>query len=249
MLSRKNWGDYMAKKITIESVRKEMSTSLLALERTLSQKSQGIILNPEVLKSSANAVERKRNSDLWAYNVSGLMLRVDVPQKTIPVSCISPLQVKINLELEGRLDDGTGDQLTKLVLDLGITSESGEHVCAWHFDRHIEGGNSTDAHPLYHFQHGGHAMKPYIEELGRSLILPAPRLAFPPMDAILSIDFVLSNFSGDCWSSLKKDPTYLHLLRASQRTFWKPYLTSLASWWDAPVQKKQHISRLLPHLA
>lgn len=239
----------MAKKNTIESVRKDISTSLLALERVLSKSSRGIIINPDVLKSSANAVERKRGADLWAYNVAGLSLRVEVPQNTFPMTCTSPLHITMNLDLEGRLDDGSGDSLTKLILDLGIATASGEHVCAWHFDRHIEGGKVTDAHPLYHFQHGGHAMQPHIGHLGRSLLLPAPRLAFPPMDAILSIDFVLSNFSGDCWLELKRDPTYLRLLQASQRQFWKPYLAHLASWWDAPPQNKKHISRLLPHLA
>ncbi|WP_404939286.1 hypothetical protein [Pseudomonas atacamensis] len=240
----------MAKKISPDAIRRKMSADLLELAQVLTSGMYGVIVNPDVLKSSANTITRQTKGSTWAYKISGLLLRVDVPQSTQPVNCPGPLTIEVGLSLGGDFESEE-DQLTDLILDILIRSSCGTHLCAWHFDRHIEGGNAPlEAHPLYHFQHGGNAMLPFAGLLGNSLLLPAPRLAFPPMDAVLAIDFVLSNFSGECWSFMRKQPTYLRLIRESQKLLWKPYLQRLANWWDTPQkeERKKAIS-LMPHLA
>lgn len=241
----------MSKHVSSDVIRRRISTDLLQLSQVLQKEATGIVINPDVLKSSANAVIKSSNGSSWAYKVSGLQLRADVPQNSLPMNCIGPLTIDFDLELAGNCNPDEAGELTKLILQLVIRSEPKEHVCAWHFDRHIEGKNpSQEAHPMYHFQHGGHAMKPHADSLGQSLLLPAPRLAFPPMDTILAIDFVLSNFAGECWKGLRDEPTYLRLLQESQASFWKPYIQRLASWWDKGPKKEAHkIVALLPHLA
>lgn len=238
----------MAKKPSSETVRRDICTSLLQLEQILQSRTDGIVINPDVLKSAANAVKRNVAGASWAYEVEGLMLRVDLPQNSIPSKCVGPLTIVLDLKLGGDCGERDVGDLTHLIMNLSIESANGDHLCAWHFDRHIEGDEpSADAHPLYHFQNGGHVMKPHNDFLGRALLLPAPRLPFPPMDAVLAIDFVLSNFSGLCWSDLRDEPGYVRLLKESQEAFWKPYLKNLSSWWDVGHKDKKKIISLFPH--
>lgn len=240
----------MAKRLSADIVRRNLSSDLLRLSQALQSSSRGTVVNPDVLKSSANAVSRNTRGGAWSYVVAGLILRVQVPQSTRPVSCTGPLTIELDLTFAGNCDNESDDTITELVLEISIKSASGEHICAWHFDRHIEGGNCPlEAHPLYHFQHGGHAMEPHADCLGMSLLLPAPRLAFPPMDAVLAIDFVLSNFAGECWAAMRENSTYLRMLRESQKLLWRPYLRRLADWWECGPQDKEKTIALLPHLA
>jgi hypothetical protein len=241
----------MAKKPSPELIRKKMSSDLIELSQVLKSGMYGTIVNPDILKSSANTITRTTKGTTWAYKIPGLQLRVNVPQSTQPVDCPGPLTIDVDLSVAGDFNNDEADQLTHLVLDIVIKSSCGTHLCAWHFDRHIEGGNpSLEAHPLYHFQHGGNAMLPYAGLLGKSLLLPAPRLAFPPMDAALAIDFVLSNFSGECWSFMRKQPSYLRLIKESQKLLWQPYLKRLSNWWETPMkEEKIKTISLMPHLA
>ncbi|MCP1582845.1 hypothetical protein J2S80_000840 [Pseudoxanthomonas mexicana] len=238
----------MKRKADPDAIRRSMSAALLSLSRVL-ENTGGVVVNPHVLKSSANSLTRTSSKDLWGYEVSGLLLRVDLPQNSIPSSCASPLTVQFDLVMRGECNAEPLNEITHLVLELLITSDTGDHVCAWHLDRHIGKEATSEAHPLYHLQHGGHAMKPHSEHLGRTMLLPAPRMGCPPFDAILAIDLVLSNFAGTCWQSLRDEPTYTRLLKESQERFWRPYWTRLASWWDVGPKDSAEITKLWPHLA
>ena len=242
----------MSKPSRSRSVRSQISKNLLSLHRVLSEERSGVVVNPEALNSAANQVNRDSKSELWSYEVANLQLKVEIPQNVLPTQCGEWLDISINLDIRGQCEANGSDSITDLILNLEISTNTKSNFCSWHFDRHIteNGGGqnlSSEAHPLYHFQHGGHAMKQLAQSLGSTLVLPAPRLAFPPMDAILSLDFVLSNFAGKCWQSLRDDPTYLRLLKESQKKHWQPYLSKLASWWD-DGPKQNDCTVLWPHL-
>lgn len=239
----------MAKKVNPDALRQRMSADLVGLSNVLQRHAASVVLNADVLKSSANGVARGSKFS-WSYEVDGLYLRIQVPQNTIPSICTGTLTAVVNLELKGSFDCDSTDMVTWLIMELEIRSDTHGHICAWHFDRHIEGGEPMEAHPLFHFQHGGHAMKPHAAHLGRSLLLPAPRLPFPPMDAALAVDFVLSNFSGQCWSDLRGQPEYCRLIREAQSTYWKPYVNRLSEWWGPQGAKPtDKILALWPQLA
>ena len=233
-------------------IRKQISSDLISLSSILRDRSGGVFRNPEVLTSAANEVERFGKDNEWRYEVPDLIFSVAVPQGVVPRDCGSGLDVKFNLSLKGScLPSGDDDGLIDLILDLEISSPEKGYICAWHFDRHIgkDGDNVTEAHPLYHFQHGGKALAGLDDIFGMSLMLPAPRLPFPPMDAILAIDFVLSNFSGDAWNRLRNDTAYLRLLRSAQLRFWKPYMVRLATWWAPGPKSDAWVDQIFPHLA
>lgn len=232
----------MAKKVKPEVIRKRMSSELLSLNRVLNQSKSGVFHNPEVLLASANQCS-KGEASKWHYEVAELILNVSVPQNVLPQTSHKSMIVTANINIYGDCDDDAEDCLTGLEFNIDVSMANRENFCSWHFDRHItseEGHDPEEAHPLYHFQHGGHAMKEIAGSLGKVLLLPAPRVAFPPLDATLAIDFLLSNFAGSAWQELRNDPTYSRLLRDAQERCWKPYITRLAKWWDPGPREDEH---------
>jgi hypothetical protein len=122
-----------------------------------------------------------------------------------------------------------------------IIGDFNDHIAkaSWHFDRHpdkkLDGKNEENPsfdHPLYHLHFGGKEINQGQIEYGGVLILEAPRLLHPPMDIVLAVDFVLSNFysrdSGKV-NSLRDDPQYQKIVKRSKDRFWKPFFLGLAS--------------------
>jgi len=237
----------MAKAEKASSIKSRITNELLSLAQILDHHSREVILNADVLKSSANQA-KKSGASGWEYQVAGLQMRVRTPQNVLPTQNGDSLLIQVDLDVAGAYDEK--DDLTHLVLQICIHTDQRQNLCAWHFDRHIKGDEDKEpeeAHPLYHFQHGGHAMKEISDSLGKVLLLPAPRLPFPPMDAILAIDFLLSNFAGKQWKKLRDEPSYMRLLKSAQERYWKPYHERVASWWtQGPKDSK--VTDLLPHL-
>lgn len=241
----------MAKRISPNVIRQRIFSNLMSLVQILRNDRSGVVINPDTLLSAANQAIKDTKNMNWAYEVADLHLRVNTPQNVFPQGCGGEwLNIYMNLNLRGQCNDELDDGLTDLVLEIRIETESKQNICSWHFDRHIVDAKSMppkEAHPLYHFQHGGHAMNDLAESLGKTLLLPAPRLAFPPMDAVLAIDFILSNFAGNCWQKLRDETMYSKLLKEAQYKHWRPYIKRLASWWDQGPRDEK-ILELWPHL-
>ena len=237
----------MAKKPDREKILRQLAKSLIDLSGVLSRYAGDVISNADIIKSAANDVSR--GGDTWRYEVVGLSIKCQVPQNTIPAHCPGPLSVELSVDIKGGYDPGTGHD-NILGLTLNIVARSADHklISAWHFDRHIGEAHSDDAHPLFHFQHGGHVMKEHEGDLGRMLLLPAPRIAFPPIDAVLSIDFALSNYAGAVWKQLRDIPEYRNLVVESQERYWAPYVAKLAEWWQPGPKDRAKIAALWPQL-
>jgi hypothetical protein len=133
-------------------------------------------------------------------------------------------------------DNDLNNPFTSLGVDVVATglSSTGKHTlkCAWHFDRHKQGvgmAAPTATHPIYHFQHGGENVWG-LSNFGEHLILEPPRIAHPPLDAILAIDFVLSNYCGSKWFTLcSENTTYKQLVALTQERYWGPYALATAA--------------------
>ena len=167
------------------------------------------------------------------------------------------------------------DPFTYLVVDLVIGGEMLAEdcslrplKCAWHFDRHEEAttagkatkkqrerdavkkGRSHAVHPIYHFQHGGQRVWDLFD-YGEQLLLEPPRIAHPPLDGILAIDFVLSNYLGDSWKKLRdQEHRYDDLVREAQRRCWRAYaLASAALWQNETYSHAWRADVIWPQLA
>jgi len=127
---------------------------------------------------------------------------------------------------------------------------------AWHFDRHIdEDGIPKPAHPRYHFTFGGKRLENHLDGFAKQhidgiLLLDSPRLAHPPFDGVLAIDFVLSNFAGAQWQTLRALPEYIRIITYAQERLWFPYVAALHAHWcgDAQAKKKWLAAKIWPHI-
>lgn len=193
-------------------------------------------------------------ADSWGYEISKLLFRIDNQKHTQPKNILD-LTLEMTVSLSGicHNDDYDADPLKCLAVDFVITGKrvgGGICYCSWHHDRHIEGSEDEDpefAHPNYHFQHGGNKMWGG-DDFGSAIVFESPRIAHPPLDGILAIDYVVSNFCGNKWRKLLEDGEYVNLVKSVQKRLWRPYAISTASKWCPDLSKSWLPQKLWPQL-
>jgi hypothetical protein len=197
------------------------------------------------LKAAANQC-LACGGDHWRYNVSNLILRLSPELQTLPTDLIS-LDCRLNVSVAGLCSeaylpqDPMMESAIDLVLEGAVQTTGKKYIQSWHFDRHISDVSSSDsvaAHPRYHFHFGGRRMEAFASEIGvpcfdSILLLDGPRIAHAPLDGVLVIDFILSNFIGEKWRTLRNDRGYSQIISASQKRNWKPFVTALANHWSS----------------
>ncbi|MCM1218782.1 MAG: hypothetical protein NC548_30220 [Lachnospiraceae bacterium] len=94
-----------------------------------------------------------------------------------------------------------------------------------------ESSNSSGyIHPCFHLTYGGLGVKNI--DHGQLMVLPVPRIPIWPMDFILGLDFILSNFlNKEEYKGLIADSYYRSALRKSQDSIWRPYILAVAHHW------------------
>lgn len=185
-------------------------------------------------------------------------------KKTRPQSFDSEtgMELTLSVDLIGKVpNEEVEDPFTKLEINielLGFDSDLNDLINCWHIDRHIlakEGEEEEESpyfpHPLYHIQYGGRKMT-NREDLnyGNILVIDSPRISFPPMDIILTLDYVIANYYGKIWYELKDDIRYNEAISYSREKIWRPYFRSISDGLSS--EKKVYDSFLYslinPHL-
>jgi hypothetical protein len=188
--------------------------------------------------------EKSSNSNLWGYNLNSIIFKFDtIPRHTIPINC-KDLKIIFDLTAIGDNSDAAklNDPLQWLEFNIVVeatkfASDTKKQVrVSYHLDRHIIGGdedNSEFPHPIYHFQFGGRNLAIEKEiDTGDLLVLDSPRISHYPMEAILGIDFILSNFFPKIWKQIKTESSeYNNLIEDYQEQFIKPYIHTHSSYW------------------
>lgn len=166
------------------------------------------------------------------YNLQKLKIKIaEIPNNTKPN--ITALEVLLNVQIKEKQPNrnNIGNPVSTYNFHIEILGKEGDKTVhsSWHLDF-----DNTDAsdyiHPIFHLTYGGKVMK--NKELGDVLLLPAPRIAYPPMDAVLGVDFVLSNFvKKDMYNKIKAYSQYKAAVKHSQERLWRPYILSIANHW------------------
>jgi hypothetical protein len=206
----------------------------------------GVCNDTGPIYSAANecrTAKPKGNRSFWGYSITNLIFRRLRPACCFLPKKVSDLTLTLDIRVVGICDEGKDviDPMQELVIDIKITGKAEDQrnvCCIWHLDRHEDelGSQSPDeAHPRYHFQYGGRLLESETVNFnhGDSLLLKSPRVAHPPLDGILGIDFIISNFFGSEWRKLKLDGTYNNLIKNAQNRFWKPYVITTFQPWIA----------------
>ncbi len=120
----------------------------------------------------------------------------------------------------------------------GLNENADEFYSGWHldFDKKVDGVDNI--HPFFHLTYGSMHLRSKLKNteengfLGKMLLLPTPRIPYPPMDVILGIDFILRNFYvNNLIEGILDDPRYKRAVKRSQVRLWKPYMLSVAHHW------------------
>ncbi len=69
-----------------------------------------------------------------------------------------------------------------------------------------------------------------------------------PMELILSIDFILSNFFPTIWNKIKYNRQYKKILQKYQKYFVKPYFQSVANSFDKTLSQNWNAQEIYPQL-
>lgn len=187
----------------------------------------------------------------WSYDLGPLVFKPPVE----PIKAVTGDLAELKIELTASVGASTNasddhDPLEHLACNIrlhGVLAEAPKKLFfCWHIDRDAdyESGTSTGSdphvfvHPRYHVQHGGSSLKKYLAEnhgndgYGSALILDSPRFAHPPLDAILGIDFVLTNFYPFESREFCREESYRRLVASAQERYWKPYVLALSKAWS-----------------
>ncbi len=105
-----------------------------------------------------------------------------------------------------------------------VEEEGGHRKFSWHLDCE-ENTNGKFVHPHFHFHAGGRKISGL--NTGRLLMLSSPRIAYPPMDLPLAINFVIRNFvHRDNMSeqyAILDNKEYKNAVKLSETNILKPY--------------------------
>lgn len=213
---------------------------------------RGICTDLSALFSAASQCvsEKPKGISSWGYDISNLIFRFQTPKGTIPKEAKN-FRIEFSMRVRGDFGNNESDQFEELAIDLEKYVEldnSPDLKSAWHFDKHVgdKGQITREVHPLYHLQFGGNKLNECHDNLGAMFLSEPPRLMYPPMDGILAIDFVLSNYAGSVWNDLRVDGEYMNLVKPAYDGLWKPYFEAIVSSWSNPPLANNQL--LCPHI-
>ena len=160
----------------------------------------------------------------WGYKFSGLEFNLDFDElrHSKPEGAeLDTVELSVSLSgmcLDESLSDDPFTHLSVNVVLHGLSQNAEPLMDAWHLDKHL-GGKSSFEHPDYHFHHGGRKIwESQNFDYGSHLLLESPRLDHKPLDGVLAVNFVLANFAGAAWQTLKAEEIrYMELVHDAEK--------------------------------
>lgn len=207
-----------------------------------------VIQDARSLYEASSKLQNSQNANQWTYECGNLKFSVrGAVSGSIPQS-LSLTEIIFNISVTGVFQNIANTFINPLVqLSFDIELEGfreledkiEEYFASWHLDKHISGNNRpTYVHPEYHLTFGGNRLEEKGNIFGSTLILPSPRIVYPPMDVILGIDFILQNyFPFNVISNLLNDSRYKQIISNSQERLWMPYYFSFSTKWNTIPNK------------
>ncbi|WP_430809485.1 MULTISPECIES: hypothetical protein [unclassified Carboxylicivirga] len=191
----------------------------------------------------------------WGYQVDSLEIPFYMPPRHIRPSNLNPLSLVLSIDMIASCDSWGNlvDPLKKLEFNIEIKGDGPndmKHQICYHIDRHID-SVSNEPHPMYHLHFGGNRMNFDNMDIGQTIFFDAPRVMFYPIEVVLGIDFVLSNFFPTYWNQLQQESVYISLVKDYYDALVKPFAHTLASKWTAynPSSIDWHPGLVFPQLA
>ena len=242
----------MAKKKKESAFIKELGRDILTLQQLLEKHKSGISTSFTRIKSALYKNELDYNSGVLELFIEKEEIPRHMSHKNIKNLRIL-FSTKLKINYNELIDDN--DPFQNLEFNIYAYADNldtnEELVYSLHLDRHIfnDGDNIPDeVHPMYHFQFGGKKLKEKVTDYGQVLFFDSPRITYHPMDFILGLDFLLSNFFPNVWKVLQRENGYLNIIRKYQKYFMKPYYQSIANSFDSKLPQNWNAQEIYPQL-
>lgn len=199
------------------------------------------LITPHNISYSKLDFKENLPDDLWGYHIDGLRIPIDINTiRHMRPTGFSSAEIIVDLDIESKISEWSNlnDPFTQLsfrTLLKGVNKITNKnHYLNFHIDRH-NGTETKEIHPLYHLQYLQNAKNKEKDDFchGDSLQLDIPRMMHFPMELILGVSFVLSNFSPEIYSKLIQERGYHKLSKEYQEKVWRPYINSLNDFWTA----------------
>lgn len=186
--------------------------------------------NPDfVLPFKDGSVDR----DTWGYEIDDFEL--DIPNsRHIAPNSVDNLKLNLSLKVIANCADwdNLNDPLRELSFRVKIKGLGDKtYYSGFHIDRHPFQDNDGEVHPIYHLQY---VVNPNEEEdfaYGNVLSIDTPRVMHYPLEFVLGIGYLTSNFFPTAYQLLLEDGHFVNLYKGYQERFWKPYSHTLATYW------------------
>jgi hypothetical protein len=221
--------------------RKSRATELRVLQDVL--QTYDVITDPSPLEQAVRMCVAKDGGSEWRYSFTNLMFRLtlDELRHTRPQG-VEQLTVSLSVDLQGECveDKAPTDPFSHLGISIvtqGNDEKNKSFISAWHLDRHE--ANQTPSplvHPCYHVHYGGKAILKLDAnfDYGSHLLLETPRLAHLPLDGVLAVDFVLSNYMPKTWHKLRdEEARYNDIVYEAQKRCWYAYMMAMSAYWSS----------------
>lgn len=172
-----------------------------------------------------------RDHNYWGYEIEDFVLPVETIKHIRPKG-IKEVSINLNMKVLAHYNEWTtlSDPLADLnfnVVIRGVNSYTGFHI-----DRHDMKLAASEPHPIYHLHFVVNPLDSEDFDYGSVLHLDTPRIMHYPMDFILGIGFLTSNFYPTAFEFLLDDGTFTSLYKEYQERIWKPVAQTIANHWD-----------------
>lgn len=188
------------------------------------------------IEKAAVTLDRQRQNQDWSYSVTPTDPIRFCPAITKKIDHILP-SLQATLGVIGRQQDEIKGFFSALNITLEFHYE-GKLLDRWHIDL----ANDHQAGPVFHLQHGGHSSG--STDRGSEGKLSAPRWMHPPMDIILACELVVANFFQANWLRLRKNPTWIALIREAESFCYTDYFNTLYTHHSSQQKQETMLHKL-----
>jgi len=189
------------------------------------------------------------NPDVWGYDIDDFEITLDTLKHVKPTT-ITGGKIILNLKLRANVNawNDMNDPFLEMNFNVKIKGVGDKvYHFGFHIDRHDLTTTPDEPHPVYHIQYDINPNHSKEFDYGSVMYVDTPRLLHCPLDFILGISFLTSNFFPTAFLLLNEERGFVKLNEEYQIKIWKPYFHTLADNWK-PFQPGNITWKPVSHL-
>lgn len=229
------------------SFRNERATELRQLSQLLLRVVGGEITT-SVLETVISQLQNKdfipklkdgsTDENIWGYDIENFIIPLDTLKHVKPKE-ITKGTVNLTMKLRAKIENWNtfNDPFIELAFKVMIKGVGNKtYHFGFHIDKDISSVDSPEPHPIYHLQYNFNPTESKNPDLGDLFYIDTPRIMHKPIEFILGIGFLTSNFYPIAFESLKGEREFVKLQEKYQDAIWKPYFHTIANKWKPFVE-------------